>query len=107
MLGRCLPLGDEHEQIEFCERIQTEGLSVRAIEQMVQEQIRAVEPAPAADGKPSRPSRGRNHNLISARTRASRIAGRESVDPSNRPKVAGKLSSNSRHAKSSSGFAES
>jgi ParB family chromosome partitioning protein len=58
-----LPLGDEHEQVEFCRRIQAEGLSVRVIEQMVQERIRAVESAPADDGKPTRPSRGRNHNL--------------------------------------------
>ncbi len=58
-----LPLGDEHEQVEFCRRIQAEGLSVRVIEQMVQERICAVESAPAADGKPSRPSRGRSHNL--------------------------------------------
>jgi ParB family chromosome partitioning protein len=35
-----LPLGDEREQIEFCRRIQTEGLSVRNIESLVQEAMR-------------------------------------------------------------------
>jgi len=34
-----LPLGDEHEQVQFCQRIQAEGLSVRAIEDLVQETI--------------------------------------------------------------------
>jgi ParB family transcriptional regulator, chromosome partitioning protein len=59
-----LPLGDEHEQVAFCQRIQAEGLSVRATEQMVQEQIHAVEAEPEASGKPARSSRGRNHNLL-------------------------------------------
>ncbi len=34
-----LPLGDESQQMEFCERIESEGLSVRAVEQLVQESI--------------------------------------------------------------------
>ena len=34
-----LPLGEEHLQIEFCNRIQREGLSVRAIEQLVRDKI--------------------------------------------------------------------
>lgn len=34
-----LPLGDESLQIEFCTRILTEGLSVRAVESLVQERI--------------------------------------------------------------------
>ena len=37
-----LPLGDEREQIEFCERIQREGLSVRDVERMVQERLEAA-----------------------------------------------------------------
>lgn len=35
-----LPLGDEHEQLEFARRIQKESLSVRAVEQAVSEHIR-------------------------------------------------------------------
>ncbi len=35
-----LPLGDEAEQVAFCERIRTEQLSVRQTESLVQEQIR-------------------------------------------------------------------
>jgi ParB family chromosome partitioning protein len=38
-----LPLGDEHEQIEFCRRIQDEGLSVRRTEALVQETIREAD----------------------------------------------------------------
>ncbi len=35
-----LPLGDEAEQIELCQRIQQESLSVRAVETEVQERVR-------------------------------------------------------------------
>ena len=38
-----LPLGDEHEQIEFARRIKKEGLSVRATEQGVQDRIHALD----------------------------------------------------------------
>lgn len=38
-----LPLGDEREQRQFAARIKKEGLSVRAIEQAVQERIRAMD----------------------------------------------------------------
>jgi ParB family transcriptional regulator, chromosome partitioning protein len=41
-----LPLGEEHEQIKACRRIQSEGLSVRAVEELVKETIRE------ADGEP-------------------------------------------------------
>lgn len=53
-----LPLGDEAEQIEFCERVRTQGLSVRATEQAVSEHIQNTEPDtikfPVAAGKPKR-----------------------------------------------------
>jgi ParB family chromosome partitioning protein len=39
-----LPLGDEAEQREFCQRIQTEGMSVRNIEQAVSDHIQKSEP---------------------------------------------------------------
>jgi ParB family chromosome partitioning protein len=38
-----LPLGDEHEQIEFARRIKKEGMSVRATEQAVQDRICALD----------------------------------------------------------------
>ena len=57
-----LPLGDEHEQIEFCQRIQREGLNVRQTEVLVQEMIDAAdrEPlaaveTPAPESRPVRP----------------------------------------------------
>jgi ParB family transcriptional regulator, chromosome partitioning protein len=34
-----LPLGNESQQMNFCERIASEGLSVRAVEQLVQETV--------------------------------------------------------------------
>jgi ParB family chromosome partitioning protein len=38
-----LPLGEERMQVEFCERIGQEGLSVRAVEALVQERLREEE----------------------------------------------------------------
>jgi ParB family transcriptional regulator, chromosome partitioning protein len=38
-----LPLGDEREQVAFCRRIQEEGLSVRATEELIRETINAAE----------------------------------------------------------------
>jgi ParB family chromosome partitioning protein len=45
--GRALlPLGEEPEQVKFCQKIQDEGLSVRATEQLVQETIRDADAEP-------------------------------------------------------------
>ena len=41
-----LPLGDRREQIQYCKRIGTEGLSVRAIERMVSEKTRVDDDGP-------------------------------------------------------------
>jgi ParB family transcriptional regulator, chromosome partitioning protein len=38
-----LPLGEEREQVAFCERIQAEGLSVRQTEALIQEAIAAAD----------------------------------------------------------------
>ena len=43
-----LPLGEEREQIAFCERIQREGLSVRQTEALVQQAIDAADAEPLA-----------------------------------------------------------
>ena len=43
-----LPLGDEPQQIRFCKKIQNEGLSVRATEQLVRETISAEDNEPLA-----------------------------------------------------------
>lgn len=64
-----LPLGDEHEQIEFCQRIQREGLNVRQTEVLVQETIDAADREPLAvtetpvPGKPGRTSRAKNEHI--------------------------------------------
>ena len=41
-----LPLGDEREQLAFCKRIQTEALSVRATEELVQQAIHHADHEP-------------------------------------------------------------
>lgn len=57
-----LPLGDEQKQREFCGKIQADGMSVRAIEQLVRETIEAEDREPlsivGADGV-SRPANGK------------------------------------------------
>lgn len=62
-----LPLGDEREQIEFCARIQREGLNVRQTETIVQETIDATDRDPLATveipAKPTRASRAKNENI--------------------------------------------
>lgn len=66
-----LPLGDEREQIDFCSRIQKEGLSVRATEELVQTLIREADHEPLAvlnsDGSKSssRPVKTRSEHLAS------------------------------------------
>jgi ParB family chromosome partitioning protein len=64
-----LPLGDEREQIEFCQRIQREGLNVRQTEGMVQEMIDKADHDPLAPdaasrpSKPARATRGKNEQV--------------------------------------------
>ncbi len=62
-----LPLGDEREQIEFCGRIQRDGLNVRQTEALVQQTIEAADADRLGvighDGKVSRPLRVQNEHL--------------------------------------------
>ncbi len=63
-----LPLGDERQQVEFCQRIQAEGLSVRATEEQVQELIHTADTGPLGvvgeEAKAAkRPARSRSHHL--------------------------------------------
>ncbi|HUY31159.1 MAG TPA: ParB/RepB/Spo0J family partition protein [Pirellulales bacterium] len=63
-----LPLGDEREQLAVCRRVMDEGLSVRAVESLVQETIRAADREPlgvvAGDGD-APPARTRGQHLAS------------------------------------------
>lgn len=62
-----LPLGEEREQVAFCERIQREGLNVRQTETLVQEAIAAADQPQFAvvgrDGKRSKPGRVRSEHV--------------------------------------------
>jgi ParB family chromosome partitioning protein len=62
-----LPLGDEPEQIEFCQRIKSEGLSVRDVEKLVQDRIEQedAEPLSAMGGGSGRRRRTRNPQVAS------------------------------------------
>jgi ParB family chromosome partitioning protein len=59
-----LPLGEEREQVLFCERVQKEGLNVRQTEALVQEMI-AADRGPAgvvgSDGTIGKPHRTSDH----------------------------------------------
>ena len=86
-----LPLGDEHEQIAFCQRIQHEGLNVRQTEVLVQETIDAAdrEPlaiveTPAPKSLPHAPGQKRAHR--GARTAIPHGVGHESEDQPQRPR---------------------
>jgi ParB family chromosome partitioning protein len=60
-----LPLGDEAEQLAFCQRIVDEGLSVRAVESLVHETVSAADSEPidgTSDVDPtSKPRKRRTH----------------------------------------------
>ncbi|HVA46871.1 MAG TPA: ParB/RepB/Spo0J family partition protein [Pirellulales bacterium] len=64
-----LPLGDEQQQVAFCQRIVAEGLSVRATETLVQDTIRTADEEPlsvvSGDGEPAKTPRKRQPNLTS------------------------------------------
>jgi ParB family chromosome partitioning protein len=65
-----LPLGDEQEQLAVCRRVVAEGLSVRAVEGLVQEMIRAADTsplsvAPRGDDSESPPARRGNQHSAS------------------------------------------
>lgn len=62
-----LPLGDEREQVHFCQRIELEGLSVRRTESLVHESIEEADAEPLGvfreDGATVRPRRLRSDHL--------------------------------------------
>ena len=71
-----LPLGDEEEQIAFCQRITAEGLSVRAIEALVQETIRQADDEPLVPF-PSSAIAGGVASSAAAKPRSEQIAALE------------------------------
>jgi ParB family chromosome partitioning protein len=64
-----LPLGDEQEQVAFCHRVEAEGLSVRAVESLVQDALREPSGESLAivtrEGGVERVRRGRNDQVAS------------------------------------------
>ena len=62
-----LPLGEERDQVAFCQRIQDEGLSVRDTEALVQQSIDQADAEPlsviARDGSKSRPRRASSEHV--------------------------------------------
>lgn len=60
-----LPLGDEHEQVAFARRIETEGLSVRDVERQVADQLGEDEPAADILPGPGKRQRTKSDQLAS------------------------------------------
>ena len=63
-----LPLGEESQQIEFSDRVQRDGMSVRDIERLVQETIYAEDAEPLSlveSNSQQKPPRTRNHQILS------------------------------------------
>ncbi len=80
-----LPLGDEREQLAFCRRIEQEGLSVRATEELVQLTIHQADHEPlAVIGGESSPARGkgprRSRDQVAALEQEFRVALGTKVD---------------------------
>jgi ParB family chromosome partitioning protein len=76
-----LPLGDEREQVQFAERIKTEGLSVRDVERMVQERVEELDGQIIPLTDPSKSKRRRSSNdQVSALERELRVALGTKVD---------------------------
>jgi ParB family chromosome partitioning protein len=72
-----LALDNEHEQVEFCQRIQREGLSVRSVEDLVQQTVHAAdEPQPLrlvtgeSEPRPARKSRSQHLASLEQQFRA-------------------------------------
>ncbi len=72
-----LALDNEHEQVEFCQRIQREGLSVRSVEDLVQQTVQAADaPQPLrlvtgdAEPRPVRKSRSQHLAALEQQFRA-------------------------------------
>jgi ParB family chromosome partitioning protein len=58
-----LPLGGEREQVQYCERIQKEGLNVRQTELIVQESIASEDGSTEPASHSSRPQRRTSENI--------------------------------------------
>ncbi len=89
-----LPLGDEREQIEFCERIKREGLNVRQTEALVQQMIDAdQEPLGVVDreGRSSKISRGQNQQLAALEQEFRTALGLKKVQITSNARGRGKL----------------
>ena len=90
-----LPLGDEREQIAFCDRIKREGLNVRQTEFLVQQMIDAVDQEPLAvidsEGRSSKVSRGQNEHLAALEQEFRTALGLKKVQISANARGRGKL----------------
>jgi len=74
-----LPLGEEREQMAFCQRIQDEGLSVRATEELVQMAIHDADEPPlsvvgGAPAPKSKPKARRSSDQVAALEQELRLA---------------------------------
>lgn len=87
-----LPLDEEHDQVAVCEQIEAEGLSVRAVEALVQEQLRDGDDAVLSVLSPAaKPGRGTRATHIGALEQELRAALGTKVDVRQTSKGSGRL----------------
>ena len=91
-----LPLGEEREQLAFCQRIQQEQLSVRATEQLVSDAIHAADHGPLGvftgdEEKAATPTRSRRSDNLAALNQQLRLALGTKVDIRQSDKGRGKI----------------
>jgi ParB family chromosome partitioning protein len=91
-----LPLGDERDQLAFCQRIQQEQLSVRATEQFVSDAIRAADQGTLGvysgeDENGAVPTRSRRGDNLAAINQQLRLALGTKVDVCQSAKGRGKI----------------
>jgi ParB family chromosome partitioning protein len=90
-----LPLGDEREQIEFCNRIKREGLNVRQTEAMVQQMIDSADAEPLAvidrDGHAGKPGKPQNEHLAGLEQQFRAALGLKKVQITHNARGRGKL----------------
>jgi ParB family transcriptional regulator, chromosome partitioning protein len=90
-----LPLGDEHDQIKFCDRIKREGLNVRQTESLVQQMIDSVDAEPLAvidrEGRTEKIGRPQNEQIAGLEQQFRTALGIKKVQITHNARGRGKL----------------
>ena len=88
-------MGDEREQIDFCDRIKREGLNVRQTEAMVQQMIDSADAEPLAvidrEGRSEKAGRPQNEHIAALEQQFRAALGMKKVKITHNARGRGKL----------------